>query len=171
MTPPITQELCMVRNVMIYDNDTGRFPVRKHPRLKEYDYTTENYYFVTLCTRNKERLFGDAENLSPIGKTAESCLREIPKHFCNVVLDKYVVMPNHIHAIVILPGKTANLSVVIGQYKAAVTKQLHKTFPKLSLWQTSFHDHVIRSQEDYERIWAYIEGNPSKWTEDCFYMP
>ena len=156
---------------MKYENDLDRFPVRKHPRLKDYDYATANYYFVTICTHNKLCVFGDPMRLSSIGKIAQALLKEIPVHFPGVTVDKYVVMPNHIHGIVVLPGNTANLSTIIGQYKAAVTKSARDFYMDGSLWQTSFHDHVIRNQADYERIWTYIDGNPSKWDEDCFYVP
>ena len=150
------------------ETDQDRFPVRKHPRLKEYDYTTYNYYFVTLCAYDKRCLFGTVEQLSAVGKLAEDFMRIIPEHFPGVVVDKYVVMPNHIHGILILSD--VDLSVVVGQYKAAVTKYARELFPGISVWQTSFHDHIIRNQADYERIWQSIEGNPGKWMEDCFYV-
>ena len=148
-----------------------RFHVRKNPRLKNYDYSSHNYYFVTVCTQNKHCLFGSPARLSAMGKIADHRLREIPIHFPGVLIDKWVVMPNHIHAIVVLSGNATNLSTVIGQYKAAVTKEIRLQFPDKSVWQTSFHDHVIRDQADYERIWLYIEANPARWMDDCFYTP
>ena len=107
--------------------------------------------------------------MSPMGEIAAQCLREIESHFEGVQLDKWVVMPNHIHAIVVLPGKTAKLSTIVGQYKAAATRKIHEVVPDAKVWQNSFHDHVIRNQADYERIWTYIEGNPGRWEDDCFY--
>ena len=80
-----------------------------------------------------------------------------------------MVMPNHIHLILELQTKGASLSDIIGQYKAFVTKEARKTKPSLKLWQTSFHDHVIRNQKSYETIWLYIEANPYNWEEDCFF--
>ncbi len=106
-----------------------------------------------------------------MGKIAADCLQNIPSHFPGVTIDKWVVMPNHIHAIMILPGNAANLSTVIGQYKAAVTRELRLLCPDIQVWQTSFHDHVVRNQADYERIWLYIEANPARWMDDCFYIP
>ena len=150
------------------ETDQDRFPVRKNPRLKGYDYTSYNYYFVTLCAHNKQCLFGTVGQLSAVGKLAEEFMRSIPEHFPGVVVDKYVVMPNHIHGILIL--SEVDLSVVVGQYKATVTKYARELFPGISVWQTSFYDHIIRNQADYERIWTYIEGNPGKWMEDCFYV-
>ena len=133
--------------------DADRFHNRKHPRLKQYDYATPNYYFVTICTWEKSRT-----------------IENIPVHFQGVSVDKYVIMPNHIHAILVLEGET-NLATVIGQYKSAVTKEIHVWNPHMKVWQTSFHDHIIRNQEDYARICSYIDTNPSRWMEDCFYTP
>ena len=150
--------------------DTERFPVRKNPRMKNFDYTSPNYYFITICTHEKKWLFGLPGKLSACGEIAKECFLEIEKHFSNTKVDKWTVMPNHIHGIIILPGG-ADLSAVIGLYKAAVTKKIHQMQPELKVWQTSFHDHVIRNQADYERIWQYIDANVARWTEDCFYTP
>ena len=152
-------------------DEYNRFPVRKNPRLKSYDYTSYNYYFVTVCTKDKACIFGSQQRLSPIGRVAEECIEKMADHFLDVRIDKWVVMPNHIHAIIILPGNVISLSTVIGQYKAAVSKKAHIFCPDISIWQSSFHDHVIRNQADYERIWAYIDTNPARWVDDCFYTP
>ena len=83
-------------------------------------------------------------------------------------------MPNHIHGIFIVTAEKAekgleDLTIAIGQYKMSVTKEIRKVKPHMQVWQRSFHDHVIRSQKGYENIWTYIENNPLKWEEDCFY--
>ena len=78
-------------------------------------------------------------------------------------------MPNHIHAIIAVNQAGTELPLVVGQYKAFVTKQIHLINPAIKVWQTSFHDHVIRNQADYLRIWQYIDTNPLKWEEDCFF--
>ena len=149
----------------------SNFPQRKHPRLPYYDYTTPGYYFVTICTCEKKYLFGEPGCLSQLGRIAEQCLMDVHTHFPQVRIDKWVVMPNHVHAIVILPGEGAALSTIMGQYKSAVTKMIRSMQPELTVWQASFHDHVIRNQQDYERIWAYIDTNPIRWEKDCFYLP
>jgi len=95
---------------------------------------------------------------------------QIPRHFSNVSVDKYVVMPNHIHIILILHSGSANLPAIIGQYKAFVTRRIREKKPNCNVWQTSFHDHIIRNQQAYERIWLYIEANPQNWDKDCFYQ-
>ena len=155
---------------MNHDNKTDRFPSRRNPRLKQYDYVAPNYYFVTICTWEKRYLFWQLDHLNAFGKIAAQGFEEIPSHFPDVAVDKYVIMPNHVHGILILNKQTSNLSTVIGLYKSYVTKQIHGLDSNCKVWQTSFHDHVIRNQKDYERIWLYIEANPARWNEDCFYQ-
>ena len=150
-------------------HDSDRFPNRKNPRLENYDYSTPNYYFVTICTKNKSCIFGTITHPNSYGEIAEQGLLEIPAHFPNVEIDKYIVMPNHIHAIIVLQKGAKNLSTIIGQYKSYVTRCIHRENPKLEIWQTSFHDHVIRNQNSYEHIWNYIDGNRQKWQEDCYF--
>ena len=169
MTPPTTPNLYKSGIFVMYMDEVDRFPVRKHPRLKSYDYTQSGYYFITICTKEKRCIFGDPHILNKCGKVAENGLREIPLHFSGAAVDKYTVMPNHIHAIIILTEPNIALPVIIGQYKSAVTKQIHLFDPDMQVWQSSFHDHVIRNEKDYQRIWAYIDANPANWLDDCFY--
>ena len=150
--------------------DMDRFRSRNNPRLRGYDYSTANHYFVTICTYEKQCLFGEPGKLNQLGKIAEQCFLEIELHHSNVQVDKYVVMPNHIHGIIDIQGGRVNISTMLGLYKSAVTKEIHKLYSDVKIWQTSFHDHIIRNETDYQRIWTYIEGNPAKWTEDCFYV-
>ena len=150
-------------------------PVRKNTRIPGYDYSTRNYYFVTICTNNKECIFGEPKHLNVFGKIAEECIIKIPEYYKNTTVDKYVVMPNHIHMVLIIGTEQnkedlPNLSHIIGQYKMSVTKKIHKICADSHVWQRSFHDHIIRYQQAYEKIWMYIEGNPDKWEEDCFFM-
>ena len=147
----------------------NRFPNRKNPRLKQYDYATENYYFVTICTGEKKCIFGSPNHLNTFGKFSKEGLQLIETHFPTVKVDKFVVMPNHIHAIIILSADYVKLTTVVGSYKSYVTKKIHQIDPHIKVWQASFHDHVIRNQQAYEKIWNYIEYNPMKWEEDCFY--
>ena len=142
---------------------------RKSPRIPQYDYATENYYFITICTHNKACIFGKPSNLNYLGKVAEKQILQISQHFSQVRIDKYVVMPNHIHMILILSGtKSHNLSQIVGLYKSGVTRQIHRAGSDIVVWQRSFHDRVIRNQQEYEKFWLYIHGNPGKWDEDCY---
>lgn len=147
------------------------FPKRKSPRIPGYDYATPNYYFITICTHDMECMFGLPNRATVYGKYAEACLLEVERLYPWVKIDKYVVMPNHVHIIFIVSEHQGHqqLSTVIGQYKMAVTKRIRKTEPSKRVWQRSFYDHVIRNQEGYSRIWEYIDCNPMKWEEDCFY--
>ena len=144
---------------------------RKLPRLSGWDYSAENYYFVTVCTHHKRCLFGSVCDFSRLGKLAETELLRIPERFPGVRIDKYVVMPNHIHAIVVLGCDGAErsrplptLSTVVGLYKSGVSRLAGEP-----IWQKSFYDHIIRNEESYLEIWRYIDENPLKWREDELY--
>jgi len=144
---------------------------RKSPRIPGYDYSSCNYYFITICTHEKKCMFGFQNHLTGIGKIVDRHIRNIPGYYQNVLVDKYVVMPNHVHMILVIGDgeNNPNLNQIIGQYKSGVSREIHKLFPDHMIWQRSFHDHIIRNQKSYEKIWTYIENNPLKWEEDCFY--
>ena len=168
------------------------FKKRKPTRLKDYDYSQNGYYFITICTHNKQKLLcdivgGDAHivpkiKLSPYGKIANQEIINIEKHYDNIRIDKYVIMPNHIHLIIEIaermnpfPTIKYDISNVVGKFKAAVTRNVGNAFMHSEnnhkpLWQTSFHDHIIRNENDYLKIWNYIDTNPQKWREDKFYI-
>ena len=149
-------------------------PERKQNRLSCFDYRNPGYYFITICTKNKERLFwisSDLEesNLSYIGQITQQCIFAIPQIYPTVHLNKFVIMPNHVHLILYLEEKEQHsdgpsISSIVGQMKRIVSKKAKK-----EVWQRSFHDHIIRNEMDYQMIWKYIEDNPRKWKEDCFY--
>ena len=158
------------------------FPKRKPNRLKEFDYSQPNAYFITICTKNKEKLFWENVgasiarpedmNLSQYGKIVKEAIEKIPNIYPTITVDNFVIMPNHIHLLLQIHSDcngramlAPTISNVVQQMKGYVTKQIGK-----SVWQKLFHDHVIRGQQDYLKIWNYIEGNPSKWEEDCFYV-
>ena len=150
-------------------------PVRKPTRIPGYDYSTDNYYFVTICTHEKKCIFGSVKELSRYGKIAAESAIQITNHYSGVRVDKFVVMPNHVHLIVVIgcdnrSEMNPGLERVIGSYKAGVTRRIRQTAPDEQIWQRSFHDHVIRNQKDYEKIWSYIDTNPMRWDKDCFYV-
>ena len=148
-------------------------PVRKSTRIPGYDYSTNNYYFITICTNDKKCIFGKPNNLNMLGEIAKKCIMRISEKYPQVIVDKYAVMPNHIHMILVLDGKenqrNPSITQIVGQYKMSVTKRIHSIGYSEKIWQRSFHDHIIRNQKEYETIWLYIEHNPTKWEEDCFY--
>ncbi len=145
------------------------FPRRKLPRLNGFDYSSENFYFVTLCASQHRHLFGSIDQLNQTGAIALDELLKIPSHYQNVRVDKYVIMPNHIHMIVVIgcsekrDGKLPTLSSVIGLYKSGVSRRVHQYIPNLKLWQTSFYDHILRTNHSYRQAWKYIDENPAKW--------
>ena len=162
-------------------------PNRKLTRLSGYDYSTPGAYFVTICTFGKRCIFGkivsgelagEASMLySDLGKVARDCLLNIESHYDNIKIDHWVIMPNHVHILIRIeerinpfPTIAYDIPNVIGKYKSAVTRSVGNAFMHSEkLWQSSFYDHVIRNEEDYQSVWQYISGNPSKWAEDCFY--
>ena len=146
------------------------FYKRKSPRIANYDYGTQNYYFITICTHDRKCIFGSAAELNHFGIIAKRNIETMCRHYDNVSVDKFTVMPNHVHFILVL-GKSSEITAtqIVGQYKAGVTRQIRKIVPDALVWQRSFHDHIIRNQMQYEKIWYYIENNPLRWQEDCFF--
>jgi REP element-mobilizing transposase RayT len=147
------------------------FYKRKSPRIPNYDYSKGNYYFVTFCTYEHRCIFGRPGELNQFGLIAQRDILNIPQHYAGVTIDKFVVMPNHIHMIIVLEDRVDNPSIskIIALYKTGVTKQLRRFDPNLQVWQRSFHDHIIRNQKGYEQIWSYIDYNPIQWEMDKFY--
>lgn len=157
-------------------------PVRKRIRLKNYDYSQAGCYFVTMCTKHREAILGTvsegAVQLSKYGEIAENELLNIPSHYQNIQITQHIVMPNHVHAIVaIQPTERINpfpmnpdISNIIGKYKAGVTRIIGNTFMRSAIWQPRFHDHIIRNETEYLRIWQYIDENPARWHEDLYFV-
>ena len=139
---------------------------RQNSRLHGYDYKSGNYYFVTICTDRKQCIFGPVGKPNQIGNAAMQGIEAIPEHFPGVVVDEYVIMPNHVHMILILPQSKSNLSSVVGSYKSYVSKMFHMEHPGVTLWQRSFYDHIIRDENVYCEIKRYIQENPLKWNLD-----
>ncbi len=158
----------------------NELPKRKRTRLRHYDYSAPGAYFVTVCTHNRrcilsnivvgEGLCALPQNiLTPIGKEIEKSIEYINDSHDGITIDKYVIMPNHIHLIINLNNSGGHgsppLQDVIRQLKSYTT---HKF--KLPLWQRSFHDHIIRDEKDYGKIAQYIDTNVLRWEKDCFYI-
>ena len=149
--------------------DFQRYPKRKSPRLQGYDYSENGYYFVTICTHEKKCIFGKPNDLNELGIIVLQGILKIPEHYPQVAIDKFVVMPNHVHLLIYLESGNADLKTVIGSWKAHITREIRKIEPDMIVWQKSFHDHIIRNEKSYQNIWLYIENNPINWEKDCFY--
>ena len=153
------------------------FSTRKSPRLKGFDYSFPTAYFITICTHEKVCLFGQPERLNRWGEIADRCVGQISVHYSCVTIEKHVVMPNHVHMLLFvdfskLPDEQLrpNITSIVGKYKAAVSREIHRIDPAIKVWQRSFHDHIPRSEKALEDIWHYIDDNPRKWDLDRFYM-
>ena len=156
-------------------------PKRKSPRIPGYDYSTNGAYFITVCTYEKKQLFGSIGADSISARMVERTFLETIQKYDNVKSPVYVVMPNHFHAIIQIERadmeSAPTISQIIQSFKRYSTGEYIKLVNENKLprfdgkvWQRSFHDHVVRGEKDYLEIWNYIEGNPSKWEEDCFYV-
>ncbi len=161
---------------------------RQSIRLRKYDYCSHGAYFVTICAHNRFNDFGklsdDEMRLNFIGKTVAKCWGEIPTHFKFVKIGLSVIMPNHFHGILFISdqgtacraptverfGKptAGSLSTMIRSFKSAVTKQVNqrRKTPGAPVWQRNYYEHVIRDEEELNRVRQYILDNPASWDID-----
>lgn len=172
-------------------------------RLQNWDYGANGAYFITICTQNRECYFGDIIDskleASELGILAEKYWLDIPKHFPYVELGNFVIMPNHVHGILII-DKNASVSAEMrliaslpetiyktGGFSGNKNPMLHDNISKIIRWykgrcsfemkkihadfgwQSRFHDHIIRNEKSFETIQNYIENNPLNWNKDKFY--
>jgi putative transposase len=162
---------------------------RNSLRLRGYDYTQPGIYFVTVVLkRDSSILFGevieDGVRLNEYGEIVKECWEEIPLHFPNVLLDAFVVMPDHVHGILAISSFSSekpceveegvhkpcpgSLSAIMRSFKSAVTKEINirRGTPGASIWHRSFYDRIVRNQKELERFRRYIVNNPRKWRLD-----
>ena len=154
-------------------------PERRPVRLKGYDYSSNAAYFVTICTHNRQELLSTIAvgeglcalpvlTLTAIGQEVARSIQHINSAYPTVSVDKYIIMPNHVHLLITLVPTGGHrgppLPKLIGQFKSYTTHKFGKP-----LWQRSFYDHIVRNEEDYRSIWNYIDTNPVNWANDCFY--
>ena len=172
-------------------------PKRKQIRLPEYDYSTPDAYFVTICTQNRKCILSDIvvgdgvldvpqEQLTLSGMCVRDTLLEIEQHYEWLSLDHFAIRPNHIHLLLRIQengpsGTPAPTNMDNGP--SGTPAPTNETLPKLiatfkrftnrrcgaKLWQRSYHGNVIRNENDYREIWEYIEGNPARWADDRYF--
>ena len=160
-------------------------------RLKDYDYSQAGAYFVTVCAWKKEYLFGEIKNgemrLNECGETVAKCWDAMPDHFHHVELDEFVIMPNHIHAIIVIVGAqfiapvrnaatenqgAINHAPTVGEilraFKARCTHAINhiRKAPGVPVWQRNYYEHIIRNEPELHAIREYIRQNPLKWDID-----
>jgi len=156
-------------------------PKRKPNRLNQFDYSSCRAYFITVCTKDRRNLFWENVGatigrpqdieLSNYGRIVDDAIKNIPSIYPMIMVEKYVIMPNHIHLILRIvcdeygrPMVAPTISNVISQMKGYVSKKIG--FP---VWQKLFHDHIIRNEHDYNEVWQYIENNPQNWNKDLLF--
>lgn len=161
---------------------------RRSIRLSGYDYSQNGAYFVTLCTHNRHCLFGKiadgAMQMNDAGNIVRQCWDAIPIHFPRIEIDELVVMPNHIHGIVVIDGRgtacraptverfgqpiSGSIPTVMRSFKSAVTKRINEMYgsPGARLWQRNYWEHIIRNEDELNRIRQYIIDNPARWEID-----
>ncbi len=160
-------------------------PKRKRIRLEDFDYSSPGAYFITVCAANREPIFWTERAshwlptesvgadiirprllpLSEAGRIAEQSVLQISAHYEAVTVDKYCIMPDHIHMILRIEShvdgrmiSAPTVSTVVGSMKRWISRQIGR-----KVWQKSFYEHGIRNQEDYNEIWEYIAYNPLKY--------
>lgn len=163
-------------------------PKRKPTRLKGYDYSTPGMYFLTICVKNKKHLLskivgcGDFDApqmmLSEYGIILDKYIKLMSNKYTHIKIDKYVIMPNHFHLIInitdYVPAKNgasetaAPYNNETSKFVSLLKRYCNREYGK-NIWQTSYNDHIIRCEKDYQKIWEYIDTNVIKWELDCFY--
>ena len=172
-------------------------PIRKHPRLKRYDYSSNGAYFITFCVKDGHETLGEIVGrdalgapcphrnipyiqLSEYGSALQKEIEDTHLYYDNIFVDKFVVMPNHVHLIIMIkhnqnavdedgaPRASRPTNMLIPNFIAILKKKTNRIYG-FDMWQRSYHDHIIRNESDYQRIWQYIDQNPLRWEEDCYY--
>lgn len=163
-------------------------PKRKPTRLKGYDYSVPGMYFLTVCVKDMKQLLGkivgggnfDAPQmiLSEYGQILEKYIKMMHDKYPHIKIDKYVIMPNHFHLILNIiqyrhmkggaSETAAPYNNETSKFISLLKRYCNREYGE-NIWQTSCHDHIIRGEKDYQKIWEYIDTNIIKWNKDCFY--
>jgi len=164
----------------------SNYPIRKPNRLKNFDYSQNAAYFITVCTKNRCELLATIEDttsgiphvkLSAYGEITKQYIENISTATPDVFVSNFVIMPNHIHLILVV-GNIADSGTprAVSPTKAVIPKVINSLKglsskkAGFSLWQRSFHDHIIRNETEYIGIADYIENNPTAWEHDCHFI-
>lgn len=178
------------------DKFLGKYRIES-TRLKGWNYSEDGAYYITICTKDREHAFGEIKNGKLIeteqSKICESCWFDLPNHYPNCVLDAFVIMPNHVHGIILIdnwrgggdvsveaglkPASTTNASIVRKKYPLSEIVRAFKTFtarkinqhqntPGQPFWQRNYHDRIVRNERELNNIRAYIWNNPANWGND-----
>ena len=158
---------------------------RKNNRLQGYSYSENGIYFLTICSKDKAKIFGEVvgdgvldvpkTQLSNYGKIVEEILLELDRHYQYITVDKYVIMPNHVHLLLTVmlhngTSRTPSPTNAVVPSFISTWKRFSNKRASVQLFQRSYHDHVVRNEADFLACWKYIDENPVKWQEDELYM-
>jgi REP element-mobilizing transposase RayT len=156
-------------------------PTRKSIRLPGYDYAAPNWYLVTICAAERRPVFGEISGtemvLSDAGQVVERRWLRLPEFYPRVGLENFIVMPNHIHGILVIgePGpapqlsrqRKHRLSEIVRGFKSMSAREINRgTRDRRPLWQRGYYEHIIRDDADLARIREYIDNNPIAWAND-----
>ena len=158
---------------------------RRSVRLKEYDYSSNGYYFVTICTQHREHTFGEIVSgemaLSEAGKIVDVWWHKIFVKYDYVSMDEYIIMPNHMHGILVIVGaglprpheimyenRIPGIGQIIAFFKYQTTKEMNSLqgMPGNKMWQRNYYEHIIRCGAELKNARQYIIDNPRKWADD-----
>jgi putative transposase len=169
--------------------------VRRSIRLRSMDYSQPGAYFVTICSFQKQSIFGTVESgrvrLSPVGEIARACWVDIPNHFPGVKVDTFIVMPNHMHGILAIEQRArravplrnderleafrepvpGSVPTMVRSYKSSVTKLVRDSVGDraMQVWQSNYFERVLRNGEEFSNASRYILENPAMWHLDTNY--
>lgn len=157
------------------------FNKRTRLRFDKYDYAQNGFYFVTISTHNRVNCLGEIRDgvmvLNDRGCVVQRVWYELPGHYPNCCVDEHVIMPNHVHGIIEInnnnvgegfkPSPTHGLSEIIRAFKTFSSRRINETAgSKIFQWQRGFYDHIIRNEQDLNRVREYIQNNPMQWEMD-----
>ena len=146
---------------------------RKGLRLPHYDYASLGAYFLTVCVADRACLLGSVADgraeLSRAGRIVEETWGNLPSHYPHIELDEFVVMPNHMHGLLIIRKEGGQpLSELVRAFKSFSAREINRlqAEPKKPFWQRGYHEHVVRGEKDLSAIREYIQNNPLQWALD-----
>jgi putative transposase len=149
-------------------------PRRRSLRLPGYDYSQAGAYFITVCTHNRKIFFGEVLNddmrLNEFGMLVKHTWDNLPRHYGGIELDAFIVMPNHVHGIIILadePEMRRTISEIVRGFKTFSARNVNERCGRRgALWRRGYYEHVIRNEEELNRIRDYVAGNPARWADN-----
>ena len=161
-------------------------PKRKSTRLKYYDYSSVGTYFITICTKDRKQLLSKIivgteasivpkSQLTKYGIIADKYINQMNEFYDYICVDKYVIMPNHIHLLLSITNSENGTSRTPSPTNSIVAKFV-STFKRfcnkeygIDIWQRMSNDHIVRGENDYKKIWEYIDTNIIRWQMDSLY--